>query len=135
MTTSARNSLTTSDTLVSQPHENNDSSRAEQTPSSLEVITPVALTGDSEVTIASSSMTNNDFTVSSEIDEDTWCSFKCSEDYDCIIACEAKDCMIACEAKDCIIEWYRLLCVNRTMDDVPKDEEPWYCPTCVNKTD
>ena len=84
----------------------------------------MALTGDSELTIASSSMTNNDF--SSQIDEDTWCSCKCSEDYDF---------MIACDAKDCKTEWYHLSCVNLTMDDVPKDEEPWYCPTCMNKTD
>ena len=111
---------------MSQPQEDNDSSRAEQTPSSLEVIAPVTLTGDSDLTIASSSMTNNDFTVSSEIAEDTRCSCKRSEDYDF---------MIACEAKDCKIEWYHLSCVNRTMDDVPKDEEPWYCPTCMNKTD
>ena len=124
-TTSVPNLLTSSDTLVSQLHENNDNSRAEQTPSSLEVIAPVALTGDFELTIASSSMTNNDFTVSSEIDEDTWCSCKCSEDYDF---------MIVCEAKDCKIEWYHLSCVNLTMDDVPKDE-PWYCPTCMNKND
>ena len=27
------------------------------------------------------------------------------------------------------------LIVNLTMEDVPKDEEPWYCPTCINKAD
>ena len=125
-TTSAHNSLTSSDTLVSQPHKDDDSSSAEQAPSSLEVTASVALIEDSELTIASSSMTNNNFTFSSEIDEDTWCYCKSSEDYDF---------MTACEAKDCKIEWYHLLCVNLTMDDVPKDEEPWYCHTCTNKMD
>ena len=91
-TASAPNSLTSSDPLVSQPHEDNDSSRAEQIPSSLEVIASVALTGDSELTTALSSMTKNDFIVSSEIDEDMWCSCKHSEDYDFMIAYEAKDC-------------------------------------------
>ena len=80
------------------------------------MITPVALTGDSELTIAASCMINNDFIVSSEINEDTWCSCKRSEDYDF---------MIACEAKHCKIEWYHLSCVNLTTDDVPKHEEPW----------
>ena len=134
VTTSVPNSLTStfvSDSLVchtngSQLHEEYDSSRAEQTSASLEVTAPVVLTGDSDLNIAPSSVTNDDSTISSEIDEDTWCYCQHSEDYDF---------MIACEAKGCKIEWYHLSCVNLTMEDVPKDEEPWYCPTCINKTD
>ena len=82
---------------------------------STEVTAPVVLTEDSELTIASSSMTNDGFTVSSEIDNDTWCYCGCSEDHDF---------MIACEAKGCEKEWYHLSCVNLTMEDVPKDKEP-----------
>ena len=103
-----------SDSLVchtngSQLHEEYDSSRAEQTSASLEVTAPVVLTGDSDLNIAPSSVTNDDSTISSEIDEDTWCYCQRSEDYDF---------MIACEAKGCKIEWYHLSCVNLTMEDV-----------------
>ena len=51
-------------------------------------------TGASELTIASSSMINNDFSISFEINEDLWCYCKYSEDYDIMIACEAKGCKI-----------------------------------------
>ena len=149
VTTSAPNLLTSLDTMTSdaiegslvchtnagQPHEDSDSCRAEQTPASVEVIGSVVSTTDSEVTtnsvevtgpVVSSCVTNHvhDLTVSSGIDEDTWCYCKRSEHYDF---------MIACDAKDCKIEWYHLSCVNLTMDDVPKDTEPWYCPTCMNE--
>ena len=79
---------------MSHLHEDNDSSRAEQMLYSLEVIAPVALTGTSELTIASSFMINNDFSISPEINEDLWCYCKCSEDYDIMIACEAKGCKV-----------------------------------------
>ena len=93
---------------------------------SLEKIAPVVLTEDSELIIALSSVTIDGFTVSSEIDKDTWCYYERCEDYDF---------MIACEAKGCEKEWCHLSCVNLTMKDVPKDEKPWYCPTCTNQTD
>ena len=103
-------------TNASQLHEDNDSSRAEQMFASLEVTAPVVLTEDSELTIASPSVPTTILLFLLNLMNIHGVIVKCqhSEDYDF---------MIACEAKDCKIEWYHLSSVNLTMDEVLKDDD------------
>ena len=55
----------------------------------------------------------------------------------CLPDCELNDAdsvkMIACDNPKCTREWFHIECVNLTLDSIPADPIPWFCPCCTVK--